>query len=266
MAALGAQQPPEAQAAVLNIAEWPLDVRGSRLFPSAAAVRAGAGGNSGQKGPLTVSRRLSAPGPSGPLSTPTDSAQRHALEAGRTSLKLQSPPGQARPPSRYSHSAAGASEDLSGAHRATMVRAKTLQVVWHSKEPVYSGAWLHRGSGAPCGARCGDRCPCWSATAARRARPTLTPDAHAWAAPNSAAAVDFHPNGQLVTGGADKEVKVWEVRQWLCRPRGPTCCSGQMQHHGCLPALSTTRPPGPTPAPRWPAAATAMPACGTCLA
>ncbi|KAI3438192.1 hypothetical protein D9Q98_000629 [Chlorella vulgaris] len=42
-----------------------------------------------------------------------------------------------------------------------MVKAKTLQVVWHSKEPVYS--------------------------------------------------VDFHSNGQLVTGGADKEVKVWEV-------------------------------------------------------
>ncbi|KAI7835339.1 hypothetical protein COHA_010755, partial [Chlorella ohadii] len=44
-----------------------------------------------------------------------------------------------------------------------MVKAKTLQVVWHSKEPVYS--------------------------------------------------VDFHPNGQLATGGADKEVKVWEVER-----------------------------------------------------
>ncbi|KAL4452332.1 hypothetical protein ABPG75_007994 [Micractinium tetrahymenae] len=43
------------------------------------------------------------------------------------------------------------------------MRAKTLQIVWHAKEPVYS--------------------------------------------------VDFHPNGQLVTGGADKEVKVWEVER-----------------------------------------------------
>lgn len=31
------------------------------------------------------------------------------------------------------------------------------------------------------------------------------------AAPRLPAAVDFHPNGQLFTGGADKEVKVWEV-------------------------------------------------------
>jgi WD40 repeat protein len=30
---------------------------------------------------------------------------------------------------------------------------------------------------------------------------------------SSPSAVDFHPNGQLVTGGADKEVKVWEVER-----------------------------------------------------
>lgn len=42
------------------------------------------------------------------------------------------------------------------------MRAKTIQIVWHGKEPVYS--------------------------------------------------VDFHPDGTLFTGGADKEIKAWEVR------------------------------------------------------
>ena len=43
-----------------------------------------------------------------------------------------------------------------------MPRVKTLQIVWHDKEPVYS--------------------------------------------------LDFHPDGTLFTGGADKEIKAWEVR------------------------------------------------------
>lgn len=42
-----------------------------------------------------------------------------------------------------------------------MPKAKTLQIVWHGKEPVYS--------------------------------------------------LDFHPDGTLYTGGADKEIKAWEV-------------------------------------------------------
>jgi len=46
------------------------------------------------------------------------------------------------------------------------MRAKLLQVVWHSKEPVYS--------------------------------------------------IDFHPSGLLVTGGGDKEVKVWHIC-WFCK-------------------------------------------------
>lgn len=37
------------------------------------------------------------------------------------------------------------------------------------------------------------------------------PDSSSCAVSLSAIAVDFHPNGQLFTGGADKEVKVWEV-------------------------------------------------------
>jgi chromatin assembly factor 1 subunit B len=42
-----------------------------------------------------------------------------------------------------------------------MPKLKTLQIVWHGKEPVYS--------------------------------------------------LDFHPNGLLVTSGADKEIKIWKV-------------------------------------------------------
>ena len=45
----------------------------------------------------------------------------------------------------------------------TMPKLKTLQIVWHGKEPVYS--------------------------------------------------LDFHPNGLLVTAGADKEIKTWKVRR-----------------------------------------------------
>ncbi len=48
-----------------------------------------------------------------------------------------------------------------------MPKLKTLQIVWHGKEPVYS--------------------------------------------------LDFHPNGLLVTSGADKEIKTWKVRiqSWI---------------------------------------------------
>lgn len=49
--------------------------------------------------------------------------------------------------------------------------------------------------------------------AARQRRPPLDAGAQTASArlPCPRRAVDFHPNGQLVTGGADKEVKVWEV-------------------------------------------------------
>ena len=53
--------------------------------------------------------------------------------------------------------------------RAIMPLVKTLQIVWHEKEPVYS--------------------------------------------------VDFHPDGTLVTAGADQEIKLWEVRP-VSRSRG----------------------------------------------
>ena len=55
-----------------------------------------------------------------------------------------------------------------------MPKLKTLQIVWHGKEPVYS--------------------------------------------------LDFHPNGLLVTAGADKEIKTWKVRRrQLCF----SCVSGK---------------------------------------
>lgn len=57
---------------------------------------------------------------------------------------------------------------------STMPKLKTLQIVWHGKEPVYS--------------------------------------------------LDFHPNGLLVTAGADKEIKTWKVRRrQLCF----SCVSGK---------------------------------------
>ena len=49
------------------------------------------------------------------------------------------------------------------------MKAKTLQIVWHGKEPVFS--------------------------------------------------VDFHPDGYLATGGADKEVKVRAGFRWRARAR-----------------------------------------------
>jgi WD40 repeat protein len=47
---------------------------------------------------------------------------------------------------------------------------------------------------------------------------------------SAASAVDFHSNGQLVTGGADKEVKVWEVS----RPALTSSSWQQLAHPPCI--------------------------------
>ena len=86
-------------------------------------------------------------------------------------------------------------------HRRTMVHAKTLQIIWHSKEPVYSGGWA-------AGTLACARLP---ATAPTRLPPNRRPRLRPLTAVLCVPAVDFHPNGQLLTAGADKEVKVWEV-------------------------------------------------------
>lgn len=82
------------------------------------------------------------------------------------------------------------------------MRAKTIQVVWHGKEPVYS--------------------------------------------------LDFHPSGSLITGGADKEVKVWKVR-------GRAPCVLQQPNS----AEQSPEVLSPHHAPRWSAARMGLPAWST---
>ncbi len=95
-----------------------------------------------------------------------------------------------------------------------MVKAKTLQVVWHSKEPVYSGGWWWCVKVARLFMVGPDGQPLLPRRRRRRGLvPAQTRICHPrLLASACSAAVDFHPNGQLATGGADKEVKVWEVR------------------------------------------------------
>lgn len=85
------------------------------------------------------------------------------------------------------------------AHRA--MRAKTLQIVWHGKEPVYS--------------------------------------------------VDFHPDGTLVTGGQDKEIKVWQVMRsgcgWAFVMQALGSATTWMEYHGRNPPCWKGRCcPGPS--------------------